>query len=67
MSTSQASTKFVALSGSIPCRASRVPAEFLRLDRELGRIAPGFRADLVLLDAHLSVRRTWIQGEGVSR
>jgi N-acetylglucosamine-6-phosphate deacetylase len=44
--------------------ASRVPAEFLRLERELGRIAPGFRADLVLLDAHLGVRRTWIEGEG---
>jgi N-acetylglucosamine-6-phosphate deacetylase len=43
--------------------ASRVPAEFLRLDRELGRIASGFRADLVLLDAHLSVRSTWIGGE----
>jgi N-acetylglucosamine-6-phosphate deacetylase len=43
--------------------ASRVPAEFLRLERELGRVAPGFRADLVLLDAHLSVRRTWIEGE----
>jgi N-acetylglucosamine-6-phosphate deacetylase len=48
--------------------ASRVPAEFLRLERELGRIAPGLRADLVLLDAHLSVRRTWIDGgEGVPR
>jgi N-acetylglucosamine-6-phosphate deacetylase len=43
--------------------ASRVPAEFLRLDREFGRIAPGFRADLVLLDAHLRVQSTWIDGE----
>ena len=33
------------------CRmASRYPAEFLGLGGELGRIAPGYRADLVLLD-----------------
>lgn len=42
--------------------ASRAPAAFIRLDRELGRIAPGFRADLVLLDASLHVRETWIAG-----
>jgi N-acetylglucosamine-6-phosphate deacetylase len=30
--------------------ASRVPAEFLRLGYELGRIRPGYRANLVLLD-----------------
>src|SRR6185437_8578887 len=30
--------------------ASRVPAAFLRLDQELGRIAPGYRASLVQLD-----------------
>ena len=27
--------------------ASRTPAAFLGLDRELGRVAPGYRADLV--------------------
>ena len=43
--------------------ASRVPAEFLRLDGELGRIAPGFRASLVLLDDDLKVRATWIDGD----
>lgn len=42
--------------------ASRAPAAFLRLGAELGRIAPGFRADLVLLDDGLRVRDTWIGG-----
>ncbi len=42
--------------------ASRAPAAFLRLDTELGRIAPGFRADLVLLDDGLRVKDTWIEG-----
>jgi N-acetylglucosamine-6-phosphate deacetylase len=43
--------------------ASLVPAAFLRLDHELGRIAPGYRASLVLLDESLQVRQTWIDGE----
>jgi N-acetylglucosamine-6-phosphate deacetylase len=43
--------------------ASRFPAEFLQLDGELGRIAPGYRANLVLLDEDLKVRATWIDGE----
>jgi N-acetylglucosamine-6-phosphate deacetylase len=42
--------------------ASRVPATFLRLERELGRIAPGYRASLVLLDDRLAVTETWIDG-----
>ena len=42
--------------------ASRSPAEFLGLGRELGRIAPGYRADLVLLDEALFVTETWING-----
>jgi N-acetylglucosamine-6-phosphate deacetylase len=42
--------------------ASRAPAEFLGLGGELGRIAPGYRASLVLLDADLRVRATWIDG-----
>ena len=45
------------------CRmASRYPAEFLGLGDELGRIAPGYRADLVLLDSDLQVRGSWIAG-----
>jgi N-acetylglucosamine-6-phosphate deacetylase len=43
--------------------ASLNPAAFLRLDHELGRIAPGYRASLVLLDGSLQVRQTWVDGE----
>ena len=42
--------------------ASRTPAVWLGLGDSLGRIAPGFRADLVALDAGLRVRATWIAG-----
>ncbi len=42
--------------------ASRSPAEFLGLGRELGRIAPGYRADLVLMNDDLFVAETWING-----
>jgi N-acetylglucosamine-6-phosphate deacetylase len=38
------------------------PAQFLRLDNELGRIAEGYRADLVLLDGDYKVKATWISG-----
>ena len=43
--------------------ASAHPARFLGLDRELGRIAPGLRADLVAADDTLKVLETWIGGE----
>jgi N-acetylglucosamine-6-phosphate deacetylase len=42
--------------------ASRNPAEFLGLGGELGRIAPGYRASLVLVDEATEVRETWIDG-----
>lgn len=42
--------------------ASLYPAQFLGLDGARGRIAPGYRADLVLLDAALEVAGTWIGG-----
>lgn len=42
--------------------ASLYPAGFLGLDADLGRIAPGRRADLVLLDERLGVVETWIGG-----
>jgi N-acetylglucosamine-6-phosphate deacetylase len=42
--------------------AAEVPAAFLRLEGEIGRIAPGFRASMALLDDDLIVRRTWIDG-----
>jgi N-acetylglucosamine-6-phosphate deacetylase len=42
--------------------ASEYPAEFLGLGNELGRIAPGYRANLVLMDDELRVQKTWIEG-----
>jgi N-acetylglucosamine-6-phosphate deacetylase len=46
-----------------PGMASAHPAAFLGLDGELGRIAPGHRANLVHVDEHIHVLRTWIDGE----
>ena len=43
------------------CMASRNPAEFLGL-ANVGRIAPGMRANLVLLDENIQVLNTWIDG-----
>ncbi|HXY95702.1 MAG TPA: N-acetylglucosamine-6-phosphate deacetylase [Steroidobacteraceae bacterium] len=42
--------------------ASQWPAEFLGLGSELGRIAPGYRANLVAADDELKVLETWIDG-----
>jgi N-acetylglucosamine-6-phosphate deacetylase len=42
--------------------ASLYPAQFLRIDNARGRIAPGYRADLVLLDDKLDVATAWIAG-----
>jgi N-acetylglucosamine-6-phosphate deacetylase len=56
----------VSMLGVSPAEACRMaslyPAEFLGLGHELGRISPGYRADLVLLDDALEVRQTWIGG-----
>lgn len=43
--------------------ASLYPATFMNLEDRHGRIAPGYRADLVLLDDDLAVQQTWIGGE----
>jgi len=43
--------------------ASTYPAQALGIDHHYGRIAPGFRANLVLLDKKLNVKTTWINGE----
>ena len=43
--------------------ASTYPAQFLGIADARGRIAPGLAADLVLLDATLQVRATWIGGD----
>ncbi len=42
--------------------ASRTPAAFLGLQSELGRIAPGYRADLVAFNTNFEVIGTWIGG-----
>lgn len=43
--------------------ASQWPAEFLGIGHTAGRIAPGYRANLVLADEQLNVRETWIDGQ----
>lgn len=45
--------------------ASLQPAEFLGLGTSLGRIAAGYRANLVLLDTHLQVVDSWIDGRSL--
>jgi len=43
--------------------ASLTPACFLRREHDLGRIAPGHLASMVLLGEDLQVRQTWIEGQ----
>jgi N-acetylglucosamine-6-phosphate deacetylase len=47
--------------------ASTYPAEFLGLGGTHGRIAPGYRADLVALDDDFYVRSSWISGAPAAR
>ena len=47
--------------------ASATPATFLGLGDRRGAIAPGMRADLVLLDDDFAVHETWIAGRAMSR
>jgi N-acetylglucosamine-6-phosphate deacetylase len=42
--------------------ASEYPARFLGLDREFGRIHPGYRANFVVANDRLEVESTWIDG-----
>lgn len=42
--------------------ASRYPAEFLGMEKQRGRIALGYRADLVLLDNSGRVQHCWADG-----
>jgi N-acetylglucosamine-6-phosphate deacetylase len=42
--------------------ASTYPAEFLGLGDSHGRIALGYRADLVAMDAEYRVQQSWIGG-----
>ena len=46
--------------------ASFYPAAFLGLDQERGRIAGGYRADLVLLDDRFQAQRVWIAGNPIN-
>ncbi|WPB79286.1 N-acetylglucosamine-6-phosphate deacetylase [Archangium violaceum] len=43
--------------------ASLHPASYLGLDGQLGRLAPGYRADLTLLREDLTVLATWVAGQ----
>ncbi len=43
--------------------ASTYPADFVGLERSHGRIAPGYAADLVVLDDALQVKASWIAGQ----
>ena len=46
--------------------ASKNPAQFLGLGHLLGKLAPGYRADMVAFDPEtLSVHATWVAGSGV--
>jgi N-acetylglucosamine-6-phosphate deacetylase len=48
--------------------ASRTPAAFLGLESELGRIAPGYRADLIAFNnRNFEVVGTWVDGIGSMR
>jgi N-acetylglucosamine-6-phosphate deacetylase len=47
--------------------ASLYPAQFLGLDHELGRIAPGYRANFVLVDDRINVIETWLDGESAQK
>lgn len=42
--------------------ASEYPARFLGLDRELGRIWPGYRANLAIANDRLEIEDVWIDG-----
>jgi N-acetylglucosamine-6-phosphate deacetylase len=45
--------------------ASRNPAAFLGLEEDIGRIAPGCFANLVLVTDTSEVLGTWIDGRGI--
>lgn len=45
--------------------ASLYPAQFLGIQGDIGSLAPGKRANLLLLDESLKVKTTWISGEAI--
>ncbi|WP_088328599.1 N-acetylglucosamine-6-phosphate deacetylase [Lacimicrobium sp. SS2-24] len=42
--------------------AALTPAAYLGLDHKMGKLQPGYQADMVLLDKHLEVSNCWIAG-----
>jgi len=44
---------------------SATPADFVKVGHERGRIAPGYRGDMVLLDQGMNAKATWISGRQV--
>jgi N-acetylglucosamine-6-phosphate deacetylase len=54
----------LSLAEALPM-TSQAPAQSLGLAHELGSIRPGYIADLVLLDQHLHVQTTIVQGQVV--
>ena len=57
----RAAREAVRMASELPGRSSSASAH------ELGRIAPGYRANLVLADDELNVKETWIDGQRRSR
>jgi N-acetylglucosamine-6-phosphate deacetylase len=47
--------------------ASAHPAAFLRLEGQVGRIAPGTAASLVALNRELEATRSWVDGADSNR
>ncbi len=43
--------------------ASLYPAAFLKLESQLGRLQPGYRADLMCFDTEYQVAHTWVAGQ----
>lgn len=46
--------------------ASSYPAAFLGLNASLGKLLPGYNADIVALTAEFKVKQTWLMGQPVS-
>lgn len=51
--------------GEALAMASATPADFLKLEQKLGRIAPGLRADFTALDDNLHVIDSWVAGKAL--
>ncbi len=47
--------------------ASLTPAERIGIDDQVGSLARGKAADIVVLSRHLAVKRVYIQGQRVAR